>query len=115
MVEQLPRRERIRKKILDRCRTVFSEDWETLNGPCWIWQGGTSGGGRGGGYGRLRLDGGMVATHRAMFIVEHGPIPSRKQIDHKCRNRLCCNPAHLEMVTHKQNQMRRDKAGRGEK
>jgi len=45
-----------------------------------------------------------------MYVIEYGPIPPRKQIDHTCRNRLCVNPSHLEMVTHKQNQKRRDAA-----
>ena len=27
------------------------------------------------------------------------PIPDGFQIDHLCRNRVCCNPAHLEAVT----------------
>jgi len=80
---------------------------------CWIWQGGTSGTGRGGGYPRMCLDGQTVAVHRVMFTNEHGYIPGKKQIDHKCRNRLCVNPHpdHLEMVTHKQNQKRKPKHG----
>ena len=42
------------------------------------------------------------------WIVENGPIPPRKQIDHLCRNRRCVRPSHLEMVTHRKNQRRRD-------
>lgn len=99
------RRESIRQRIFKRCEVRRGE-----LGECWLWTGPTSGKGRGGGYGRAKLDGGTVAVHRVMFIIEYGPIPPRKQIDHKCRNRLCCNPDHLEMVTHKQNQKRRDQA-----
>jgi hypothetical protein len=79
---------------------------------CWNWQGGTSGDGRGGGYGRMRVDGATMAVHRVMYIIENGPVPRQKQIDHICSNRACCNPDHLEMVTHKQNQKRRDKRRR---
>jgi hypothetical protein len=71
---------------------------------CWLWAGGHSGDGRGGGYGRINIDGGTMAVHRVMYIVEHGPIPPKKQIDHCCPygpDRRCCNPDHLEMVTHK--------------
>ena len=78
-----------------------------LVGECWEWQGGHSGYGRGGGYGRMSVDGHTMAVHRVVYMLEHGPIPTKKQIDHKCRNRLCCNPDHLEMVTHKENQRRR--------
>lgn len=70
---------------------------------------------RSNGYSRYKvvfMDGGTMAVHIVMYVIEHGPIPPRKQIEHKCRNRLCVNPHHLEMVTHKQNQRRRDAARR---
>jgi hypothetical protein len=54
-----------------------------------------------------------MAVHRVMFIATFGPVPGKKQIDHKCRNRLCVNPRHLEMVTHLKNQKRRAAASRG--
>lgn len=76
--------------------------------PCWVWQGPTSGNGRGGNYGRMCLDGQTVAVHIVMFVCCFGYVPGKKQIDHKCNNRLCCNPDHLEMVTHYQNMKRRD-------
>lgn len=79
-------------------------------GGCHIWTGATSGSGRGGGYPRMSLDGATVAVHRAAWINENGIIPPRKQIDHTCRNRLCVNPAHLELVTHRENMRRRDRA-----
>jgi hypothetical protein len=76
---------------------------------CWNWTGPHSGyHGRGKLYPRMSLDGATVAVHRAMFILFNGPIPPKKQVDHKCRNRGCVNPEHLEMVTHKENQRRRD-------
>ena len=74
------------------------------NTQCWNWTGPTSGSGRGGGYGRMSLDGHTVAVHIVMFTNAYGFVPGRKQIDHKCNNRLCCNPEHLQMVTHKKNQ-----------
>jgi len=80
---------------------------------CWVWQGPSSGNGRGGGYPRMCLDSQTVAVHRVMFVCQNGYAPSKKQIDHLCRNRMCVNPDHLEMVTHKQNQKRRDKANHG--
>lgn len=75
---------------------------------CWVWQGPTSGDGRGGGYPRMWLDGQTVAVHRVVFTHFQGYIPGKRQIDHTCRNRRCCNPEHLELVTHKENQRRRD-------
>ena len=77
---------------------------------CHIWQGSNSGTGRGGGYPRMCLNGQTVAVHRVMYVNQNGYVPGKKQIDHKCRNRMCVNPEHLEMVTHKENQRRRDNA-----
>ena len=79
---------------------------------CWEWQGTDSGTGRGGGYGRMSLDGATVAVHRVMYTLFHGYIPGKKEVDHTCRNRICSNPKHLELVTHKQNCKRRDTRGR---
>ena len=57
----------------------------------------------------MSLNGQTVAVHLVMYTLCFGYIPSKKQIDHKCNNRLCCNPNHLEMVTPKQNAKRREK------
>lgn len=102
-VMRLPegRSRRVYEKIIDR---VIVED-----SGCWRWTGPHSGEkGRGKLYPRMCLDGATVAVHRAMFVLWNGPIPPRKQVDHTCRNRACVNPDHLEMVTHRENQKRRD-------
>lgn len=75
--------------------------------PCHIWTGPDSGTGKGGGYGRMSLNSQTVAVHLVVYTHYFGYIPGKKQIDHKCNNRLCCNPAHLEMVSHQTNQKRR--------
>jgi hypothetical protein len=106
------RREVIRSKI--HARTVFEDAPAGLGlaKPCRLWTGPTSGDGRGSGYGRMNLDGATVAVHIAAWTNENGLIPPRKQLDHKCRRRLCAEETHLELVTHKQNQKRRDEARR---
>jgi hypothetical protein len=76
--------------------------------PCYLWQGSDSGSGRGGGYPRMSLDGQTVAVHIVSFVNKHGFVPGKKQVDHLCNNRMCVNQDHLEMVTHKENQRRRD-------
>lgn len=77
--------------------------------PCHIWTGPDSGTGRGGGYGRFSLNSQTVATHLVVYTHYFGYIPGKKQVDHKCNNRLCCNPAHLELVSHLKNQRLRAK------
>lgn len=98
------RRLTIFEKIMKR---VHIED-RSFTSYCWIWTGPHSGKGRGGGYGRMCLDGQTVAVHLVMFTHFFGFIPGKKQVDHLCKQRLCCNPQHLELVTHKQNMRRRD-------
>lgn len=85
-----------------------------VEGDCRIWTGPTSGNGRGGGYGRISVAGVTVAVHRVSFTHYFGYVPSRRHIDHKCRNRLCWNPGHLQLVTHKKNCRLRDEAARKE-
>lgn len=109
---QNDRRNQILSRIGSRC---IEEDTgfkiKGISSPCHVWQGGTSGKGNGAGrgYGRISLDGKTCATHLIMFTHYYGYIPANKQVDHLCNNRLCCNPAHLELVTPKENQRRRVK------
>ena len=108
------RRDDIMRRVFAR---VTLTPCEALGTPCWLWTGPTSGKaykaheapkkGRGHGYGRMSLDGQTVAVHLVTWTHFHGFIPGRKQLDHLCHNRLCCNPAHLDLVTHGRNQKRR--------
>jgi len=69
---------------------------------CWTWTGSCAGSG----YGHLCVDGKWRGTHRISYEVHVGPIPAGLVIDHLCRNTLCCNPYHLEAVTHQENMRR---------
>lgn len=100
------RRDEIFRRVLDN---VFM----CGRSGCWLWLGPNSGDGRGGGYPRMSLDGQTVAVHRAMYVTVNGYVPGKKHIDHVCRNRMCVNPSHLELVTHRENCRRRDRANRG--
>jgi len=82
---------------------------------CWNWTGTISDG-----YGNVRYDGHVERSHRVVYAWAVGPIPRQPQrtgprwtipqLDHVvCRNRRCCNPVHLELVTQKVNILR----GRG--
>lgn len=102
------RKSEINNKIILNIReTYLGFEIDDMPSPCHIWQGSHSGIGRGGGYPRMSLDGQTVAVHIVAYVNTYGYVPGKKQIDHKCNNRMCCNPVHLEMVTHKQNQKRR--------
>ncbi len=58
------------------------------------------------GYGRVKLDGRSCSVHRIVFELLVGRVPDGMELDHKCRVRSCCNPAHLEIVTHRENVIR---------
>lgn len=67
---------------------------------CWVWTGAHNPKG----YGLVgRDDGESSAIHRRMYELHIGPIPDGLELDHLCRVRDCCNPAHLEAVTHAEN------------
>lgn len=102
------RRHQIIDKILQRVDIVdtgFLIDGKPS--PCHLWTGPTSGDGRGGGYGRMSLNAQTVAVHLVVYTHYYGYIPGKKQVDHLCNQRNCCNPQHLELVTHLKNQRRR--------
>lgn len=82
------------------------EQYFTNGDGCWMWIGGK----QNSGYGVFNvpdaLGGGVQLAHRFSYELYVGPIPDGLEIDHLCRTRLCVNPAHLEPVTHRENDLR---------
>lgn len=68
------------------------------NTGCWLWLGHV----KPDGYGMFCL-GGMHSAHRVSFVHFHGDVPDGAEIDHRCRQRCCVNPDHLEAVTREEN------------
>lgn len=66
---------------------------------CWNWNGYLSLKG----YGTFCTDYQRQRSHRYSYNYFVGEIPDRLQIDHLCRNKSCVNPAHLDIVTSKEN------------
>lgn len=71
---------------------------------CWNWKRSTSSGG----YGVLYVSGKQQHAHRFAYSNIVGSIQEGPDLDHLCRNRKCCNPAHLEPVTRRENLLRGD-------
>lgn len=70
---------------------------------CWHWAGRWN---SGNGYSKVSYQGQAWMVHRLLYTLLVGPIPEGLILDHKCRDRACCNPNHLEPVTHKENTKR---------
>ena len=68
---------------------------------CWEWHGRRDRGG----YGRK----GLRLAHRVVYEAEVGDIPADYVVDHRCRNRRCVRPEHLEAVTRIENERRKSR------
>ncbi|HCB59169.1 MAG TPA: hypothetical protein DEP82_14940 [Arthrobacter bacterium] len=80
---------------------------------CWPWTAGKTKAG----YGQIQWQGQTMYVHRLAYTETFGPIPEGTEVDHDCHNgtnctakpcphRACCNPSHLEAVTHAVNTKR---------
>jgi len=76
---------------------------------CWPWSGAVNRDG----YGTFKSDLATVLAHRWAFSWWIGEIPEGMILDHRCRNRACVKPTHLEPVSHAEN-VRRGAAFRRE-
>lgn len=96
----MPKQRRV-TPLIDR---VMAKIAKTSCG-CWIFVGSHTAGGYGH-IGRGRRGDGFAMAHRVVYEHEVGLIPDGMQLDHLCRVRCCCNPAHLEPVTQSENILR---------
>lgn len=101
-------------------RRSWQDRIQVMPNGCWAWTG--ADGGRG--YGSIRRRASethhaATKAHRAVYEVLVGPIPEGLTLDHLCHtrnpdcpggftcpHRRCVNPAHLEPVTGRENQLR---------
>jgi hypothetical protein len=66
-------------------------------GPCWLYTAkkGVNG------YGRIGLGGVFgrtVLVHRLSYALHFGNLPDEMDVHHKCRERRCVRPEHLELM-----------------
>ena len=76
---------------------------------CWLWQFCR----KPSGYGQVRWKRKPYQAHRWVYERLVGPVPRNMEVHHEvCNNRGCVNPNHMEIVTHRENLVR--KFGNGE-
>ena len=51
------------------------------------------------GYPVVRIARKNVLAHRLSYEIMVGPIPEGMTVDHICGNKVCYNPAHLQLLT----------------
>lgn len=100
--------DRLTLKEIQRFFNKFNIDkniqWNST--PCWTWTGNIVAK-----YSMVVWRQQSVGVHRLIYAWAVGPIPKgsvkgnghRLEIDHLCKNKLCCNPVHLELVTRRVN------------
>ena len=74
----------------------------TDDAECWPWKGTINAKG----YGVVKFKGRQYRAHRVVYELVNGPISEGLVLDHRCSNRRCCNPSHLEPVTDRENILR---------
>jgi len=72
---------------------------------CWLWHGCKSENKQTGKhtYGMISLNGKMIPSSRAAYLLFKGDFDPKLEICHKCDNTLCNNPNHLFTGTHQDN------------
>lgn len=76
---------------------------------CWNWRGSVSKNG----YGCFAIGRHRISSHRMAYEIGHKKrITGNLLVRHKCDNKICVNPNHLETGTHKDNSQDMVKRGR---
>ena len=66
---------------------------------CWEWKASRNRNG----YGSFLYKGSKINASRVAWILTNGEPEDGMVVMHKCNNKPCCNPNHLEMGTHRRN------------
>ena len=82
-------------RTLNTAQTVWSKLDIGAPYECWSFTGKPATNG----YGQFYYDGARHTAHVVAWELTYGLVPDGLQLDHRCRNRLCGNPFHLEPVT----------------
>jgi hypothetical protein len=91
----------MKTQITAKAKGRFEKYFKQLKKGCWIWRGSNNEA-----YGQFSCSGRTLLAHRFAYTIYIGKIPARCRVKHKCKNKMCVNPAHLFLDPMKP--MRRD-------
>jgi hypothetical protein len=103
--------EPIKRSLGNTTEERFMARVEKIEGGCWLWRGQIHSNRREGteGYGVITVNKKPQFTHRwAYEKMKSRKLQPEDTLDHLCRNTLCCNPEHLEVVTRSENTLRKN-------
>lgn len=84
------------------------------NSGCWLWLGAINKAG----YGQIRYNKKIINAHRYYYQKYNNiTLPYNVVVRHKCDNRLCVNPDHMEIGSHQDNMndmVKRNRSAKGE-
>lgn len=87
----------------------LSERLVEVESGCWEFIGAVTGAG----YGLISVGYKTYqSTHVLAYELTNGPVPLGMVVRHSCGNKICCNPKHLMVGTHKDNVQDEIVAGR---
>lgn len=95
------------KDLSDNCKRIKYK----INGECWE----CTSHARVNGYPKIYRENKIYYMNRYIYSLYNGEIPENMVIRHKCDNRKCINPEHLEIGTQKDNMQDMVKRGRSNK
>ncbi len=86
-------------KIHNRISQILDKIKIGTETECWPWMGRKGGAG----YGLILYHDKASTAHRVVYQLLVGPVPTDKEVLHLCEHRLCCNPRHLLVGSHREN------------
>jgi len=83
--------------------SVIERFWKyvSISEGCWDWIGAKNCG-----YGAFSIERKRIVAHRFSYALHGGALNRKLSIDHTCRNKACVKPAHLDLVTVRENTVR---------
>lgn len=99
VINRIPKQDKsLIKRFNSKINKVESGCWEWTSAMNWK------------GYGRIHIKLSCnkyvgSQAHRISYIIYNGKIPKGLTVHHKCHNKKCVNPKHLELKTNNENRL----------